>query len=100
MIYELVLITAVGLSNPLVTFDNREQCIFEAAQIKQQDRQIKAICVPTERVSMEEQNMKAQIGAQNMIDMFLDMKEQMMERNRDLEEEYQAWDRNGNRIEY
>ena len=45
MIYELVLITAVGLSNPLVTFDNREQCIFEAAQIKQQDRQIKAICV-------------------------------------------------------
>ena len=49
---------------------------------------------------MEEQNMKAQIGAQNMIDMFLDMKEQLMERNRDLEEEYQAWDRNGNRIEY
>lgn len=47
MLYQLVLITNLGLVTPLATFDNYGSCVSERARI-QNTQQYSAACLPTE----------------------------------------------------
>ena len=47
MIYQLVLVTNLGVITPLVTFPNFEQCIQEKAKIAK-TTQYSAECLPTQ----------------------------------------------------
>lgn len=47
MLYQLVLITNLGVVTPLVTFDNWNQCVQEKAKIAK-TAQYSAECLPTQ----------------------------------------------------
>ena len=74
MIYQLVLITNLGVITPLAQFDNRMDCIREQAYIQKTD-QFSATCLPANYAKHAKAQMEQ--GMRMMTEMMNKMKEQM-----------------------
>jgi hypothetical protein len=74
MIYQLVLITNLGVITPLATFDQRLDCIREQAYI-QKSQQYSAACLPAN--SPEQAAAQAEQGFKIMLQMMDRMKQEM-----------------------
>jgi hypothetical protein len=74
MIYQLVLITNLGVITPLATFPDRLDCIREQGYI-QKSQQYSATCLPAN--SPEQASAQAQQGFKIMLEMMERMKQEM-----------------------
>lgn len=74
MIYQLVLITNLGVITPLAQFDNRMDCIREQAYI-QRTEQYSAACLPANDPKHAQAQMEQ--GMRMMTEMMNKMKETM-----------------------
>jgi methyl coenzyme M reductase subunit C-like uncharacterized protein (methanogenesis marker protein 7) len=74
MLYQLVLITNLGVVTPLATFDNRLDCIKEQGMIAR-SAQYSAACLPTE--SPKELQARIDAGIQTLVDNIGRLQERM-----------------------
>lgn len=57
MLYQLILVTNLGMTTPLATFNDRMECIREQGMI-QKTAQASAICVPVQTPEQVQQQMQ------------------------------------------
>ena len=76
MLYQLVLITNLGVITPLATFPDRVDCLREQAYIMKSP-QYSATCLPAN--SPEQAREQAESGMRQMMQMFRTMTQEMKE---------------------
>ena len=74
MIYQLLLITSLGVVTPLATYPNRDACAVEQANLKPTP-QYSTVCLPVEDPKYTQARMEQ--GLRIMTQMMNTMKEQM-----------------------
>jgi len=81
MLYELVLITNLGVTTPLATYPDFNSCLKERVQISQQSSQQYAVaCLPTN--SPEELEKKMNLGFKVLIDNINKLQDKMDKGNK------------------